>query len=219
MGMKEKNALKEYIEREGLRLLRESQASSHLEDVIGDVDEGLITLYQKKFDKLKSEEQKALDEENYAELKRIKEGQVEALRKLIMLYQKKVELLTMLGKEIESGAQEVGSKGVSVFSDKNMDEFKNEDIVQGTKIKIAGSSKYFTAEKASDANTYKVLETNIGGIQVGDILKISDTKVGSPATVTVYRKIGDRFEELKPMKFNNVTDIVKNPSTDQSTDI
>jgi hypothetical protein len=37
-------------------------------------------------------------------------------------------------------------------------------------------------------------------------------KVGGTGNVTIYRKVGDKFEELKTMKFNNVTEIVKNPS-------
>ena len=50
------------------------------------------------------------------------------------------------------------------------------------------------------------------GIEPGDFLKISDMKVGGTGQVTVYRKIGERFDELKTMKLNNVTEIVKNPS-------
>ena len=104
------------------------------------------------------------------------------------------------------------TKGVGVFNNKNLEEFKNEDIAQNTKIKIAGSSKFFIAEKVSDANTYNVLESNIAGIEPGYFLKISDIKIGGSGNVTVYRKVGDKFEELKTMKFNNVTEIVKNPS-------
>jgi hypothetical protein len=106
----------------------------------------------------------------------------------------------------------VGKKGRDFFNDKNLEEFKNEYIAKNTKIKIAGSSKFFIVEKVSDANTYNVLESNIAGIEPGDFLKISDMKVGGSGNVTVYRKVGDRFDELKTMKFNNITEIIKNPS-------
>lgn len=204
--------LKEHIQREGLKLMRESQASSHLEDVIGDIDAGLIQLYQKKFDKLKSDEEKAIEKEDYADLKRIKQDQVEALRKLIKFYEKKVEYLSKLGVEIETSAQEVGSKGISVFSNKSLNEFKNEELIKGSKVKISGGQKFFVIEKASENNAYKVLDTNIEGIESGDILALSDMKIGAPGNVRVYRKVNDRFEELKTMKFNNVTEIIKNPS-------
>ena len=206
------NILKEYIQSEGLKLIKESETLEKLETAIEDIDEGLIDLYEKKFDKLKKEEEKAIEEEEVSELKNIKDQQVEVLEKLIKFYEKKVEILNRVGNEIKNSASEVGSKGRDVFSNKDLTEFKNEEITKNTKIKIAGSSKYFIAEKVGDNNTYNVSESNIMGIEPGDFLKISDMKVGGTGQVTVYRKIGERFDELKTMKLNNVTEIVKNPS-------
>lgn len=190
----------------------EAENLKKLESTIEDIDEGLIGMYEKKFDKLKKDEEKAVADEEFSELKRIKDEQAEVLDKLIQFYEKKVEILNKIGNEIKDSANEVGAKGSGVFNDKSMDEFKNEDITKNTKIKIVGSSNFFVAEKASENNTYKVLESNIAGIEPGDFLKISDMKVGGSGSVTVYRKIKDRFDELKTMKFNNVTEIVKNPS-------
>jgi hypothetical protein len=207
------NTLKEHIQKEGLRLMNEEAENiKKLESTIEDIDEGLIDLYEKKFEKLKKDEEKAVADEEFSQLKRIKDEQVEVLDKLITFYEKKVEVLNKIGDEIKNSASEVGTKGRDVFSNKSMEEFKNEDIVQNTKIKIAGSSKFFIAEKVSENNTYNVLESNITGIEPGDFLKISDMKVGGSGSVTVYRKVGDRFDELKTMKFNNVTEIIKNPS-------
>ena len=206
------NILKEYIQTEGLKLMKESETLEKLESTISDIDEGLIDLYEKKFDKLKKDEEKAVNDENFSELKKIKDEQAEVLDKLIKFYEKKVEILNKIGDEIKGNASEVGTKGRDVFNDKNLEEFKNEDIAKNTKIKIAGSSKFFIVEKVSDANTYNVLESNIAGIEPGDFLKISDMKVGGSGNVTVYRKVGDRFDELKTMKFNNITEIIKNPS-------
>lgn len=207
------NTLKEHIQKEGLRLMNEEAENlKKLESTIEDIDEGLIDLYEKKFDKLKKDEEKAVAEEEFSQLKRIKDEQSEVLDKLIRFYEKKVEVLNKIGNEIKSSASEVGTKGRDVFSNKPMEEFKNEDITQNTKIKIAGSSKFFIVEKVSENNTYNVLESNIAGIEPGDFLKISDMKIGGSGNVTIYRKVGDRFDELKTMKFNNVTEIVKNPS-------
>jgi hypothetical protein len=206
------NILKEYIQTEGLKLIKESETLEKLESTISDIDEGLIDLYEKKFDKLKKDEEKAVNDEEFSEFKKIKDEQAEVLDKLIKFYEKKVEILNKIGDEIKDDANEVGTKGRGVFNNKNLDEFKNEDFTKGTKVKIAGSSKYFKAEKVSDVNTYNVLESNITGIEPGYFLKISDMKVGGTGNVTIYRKVGDKFEELKTMKFNNVTEIVKNPS-------
>jgi len=207
------NTLKEHIQKEGLRLMNEETENlKKLESTIEDIDEGLIDLYEKKFDKLRKDEEKAVADEEFSQLKRIKDEQAEVLDKLIKFYEKKVEVLNKIGDEIKTSASEVGTKGRDVFSNKVMEEFKNEDIAQNTKIKIAGSSKFFIVEKVSENNTYNVLESNITGIEPGDFLKISDMKVGGSGNVTVYRKVGDRFDELKTMKFKNVTEIVKNPS-------
>jgi hypothetical protein len=207
------NTLKEHIQKEGLRLMNEETENlKKLESTIDDIDEGLIGMYEKKFEKLRKDEEKAVADEEFSQLKRIKDEQAEVLDKLIKVYEKKVEVLNKIGDEIKSSASEVGTKGRDVFSNKSMEEFKNEDIAQNTKIKIAGSSKFFIVEKVSENNTYNVLESNITGIEPGDFLKISDMKVGGSGNVTIYRKVGDRFDELKTMKFNNVTEIVKNPS-------
>ena len=206
------DTLKEYIKKQGLKLMKESKTLEQLETTIEDLDEGLIDLYQKKFDSLKKEEENAIDKEEFSQLKKIKDSQVEVLDKLVSFYTKKVEVLKKISDEIKNSASEVGTKGVGVFSNKEMSEFKNEEFAKNNKIKVSGGDKYFIAEKVGENNAYSVLDTNINGINGGDFLKISDLKIGSSGTITIYRKITDRFEELKTMKFNNVTEIIKNPA-------
>jgi hypothetical protein len=207
------NILKEYIQTEGLKLMKESDDNlKKLESVVEDIEEGFLVRYENKLEALKKDEEAAIKDQDFSRLKEIKDEQIKVIDQLIKFYNKKVEILNKIGEEIKGDANEVVTKGVGVFNNKNLEEFKNEDIAQNTKIKIAGSSKFFIAEKVSDANTYNVLESNIAGIEPGYFLKISDIKIGGSGNVTVYRKVGDKFEELKTMKFNNVTEIVKNPS-------
>lgn len=207
------NILKEYIQKEGLKLMKESDDNlKKLESVVEDIEEGFLVRYENKLEALKKDEEAAIKDQNFSRLKEIKDEQITVIDQLIKFYNKKVEILNKIGEEIKGDANEVVTKGVGVFNDINLEEFKNEDIAQNTKIRIAGSSKFFKAEKVSDANTYNVLESNIAGIEPGYFLKISDIKIGGSGNVTVYRKVGDKFEELKTMKFNNVTEIVKNPS-------
>lgn len=207
------NILKEYIQKEGLRLIKESGDNlKKFESVIEDIEEGFLVRYENKLETLKKDEEAAIKDQDFSKLKEIKDEQIEVIDKLIKFYNKKVGILSKIGDEIKGDASDVVAKGIGVFNDKKLEEFKNEDITQNTKIKIAGSSKFFIAEKVSDVNTYNVLESNIAGIEPGYFLKISDIKIGGSGNVTIYRKNGDKFEELKTIKFNNVTEIVKNPS-------
>lgn len=207
------NILKEYIQKEGLRLIKESDDNlKKLESIIEELDEGFLDRYEKKLEGLKKDEKDAIEKQDFSRLKEIKDEQIKVIDELIKFYNKKVEVLSRLGKEIKGDANEVITKGVQVFNDKNLKEFQNEEILKDTKIKIVGSSSYFIAQKVSENNIYNVLESNITGIEPGYFLKISDIKIGGPGQVTVYRKSGDKFDELKTMKFNNVTEIIKNPS-------
>jgi hypothetical protein len=207
------NILKEYIQKEGLRLIKESGDNlKKFESVIEDIEEGFLVRYENKLETLKKDEEAAIKDQDFSKLKEIKDEQIEVIDKLIKFYNKKVGILSKIGDEIKGDASDVVAKGIGVFNDKKLEEFKNEDITQNTKIKIAGSSKFFIAEKVSDVNKYNVLESNIAGIEPGYFLKISDIKIGGSGNVTIYRKNGDKFEELKTIKFNNVTEIVKNPS-------
>jgi len=204
--------LKEYVHKEGLKLIKEESVNlDKLEDVLHDIDEGLIDRYEDRLSKLKSEEKDAFENEDYSNLKKVKSEQLEIVEKLIKFYEKKSKILTQIGEEIKTESEKITSKGIEVFGNKSMDEFKNEDILQGTKLKINGSSKYFTIEKVNENNNYIVLSSNIQGVEEGDYLKISDMKIGGSGEITVYRKMGDRFDELKTLKLKNVTDIVKNP--------
>ena len=207
------NILKEYIKKEGLKLIKESDESlKKLESAVFYIDQGLIDMYEKKLEVLKKDEESAVKDEEFSRLKEIKGNQVEVLDKLIKFYGKKVEILSKIRQKIQNDASQVGVEGRGVFNNKNLDEFKNEETSKGTKIKIVGSSKYFVVEKVSENNVYNVLDSNINGIEPGDFLKVLDMKVGGSGQVTVYRKSGDRFDELKIIKYNNVTEIIKNPS-------
>ena len=51
----------------------ETENLKKLESTIEDIDEGLIDLYEKKFDKLRKDEEKAVADEEFSQLKRIKD--------------------------------------------------------------------------------------------------------------------------------------------------
>ena len=123
------NILKEYIQTEGLRLMKESDDKlKKLEHIIDELDEGFLDRYEKKLEGLKKDEKAAITDQNFSRLKEIKDEQITVIDELIKFYNKKVEVLSRLGKEIKGDANEIITKGVGVFNDKNLEEFKNEDI-------------------------------------------------------------------------------------------
>jgi hypothetical protein len=213
MKIETKAQLLEFIKKQSLKLLKENEAFADLEDKVDSIDESFIEVYEKKLDKLKSAEEKAMTDENYVELQKIKEEKVVALKRLIDAYKVKTKVLEQLHDGLKQEIGELGSKGSGVFKDMQLFEFGTEDIVKGNVIKITTNSSETKLEKITDNNQYSILETNASGLKPGDVLALpTSVKVGNPADITVYRKMGDRFQELGKVKFEIIKGITKNPS-------
>lgn len=212
MKITNKAQLLEFIKKESLKLFNESQAFATIEDKLKDVDEGFVKVNEKRFDKLKGEEEKAIAKEDYPELQRIKEEKVSILGKLIVSYKKKVELLEQIRDGLKQELDELGVKGSGVFKNKSINEFNNEEFLKGQLVKIQTISSETKFEKISDNNQYKIVETNIEGLQPGDVVVLPNIKVGSSVQMPVHRKIGDRFTEIGKPALQNVKGIIKNPS-------
>jgi hypothetical protein len=213
MEIKNKAQLLEFIRQQSLKLLKENGAFADLEDKVDSVDESFIEVYEKKLDKLKSAEEKAMTDENYVELQKIKEEKVVALKRLIDAYKVKTKVLEQIHDGLKQEIGELGSKGSGVFKNKSLNEFSNEELPKGSLIKITTNSSDLKLEKITDNNQYSILETTATGLQPGDVLALPATvKIGSPAKVTVYRKIGDRFQQVGTPQLQNITAITKNPA-------
>ena len=212
-NMENYNELKKLIRNESLRLLSESQAFKHLDNVIKDIDEGFIQVNEKRLEKLKKDEQTATEKEDYVQLKQIKEEQLSSITKLVEAYKKKAEYLEQMKNGIQKELQDLGSKGNSVFKDKEVLEFKNEEFPKNQSLKLKTPKTETVLLKISDGNQFQVQKTSINEIKPGDILALpTEIKIGGDAIVTVYRKIGDKFQELNKMKMKNIQGIIKNPS-------
>lgn len=207
-----KAQLLEFIRKESLKLLKENQAFASLEDRLKDVDEGFVEVNEKRFDKLKNDEVKAIQNEEYADLQRIKQEKVVILGKLIVSYKKKVELLEQIRDGLKQELDELGVKGNGVFKDKSINEFTNEELKKGQLIKIKTISSETKFEKISDNNQYKIVTTTANGLQPGDVVVLPNIQVGSSVQITVHRKIGDRFQEVGKPTLQNIKEITKNPS-------
>lgn len=213
MEIKNKAQLLEFIRKQSLKLLKENGAFADLEDKVDSVDESFIEVYEKKLDKLKSAEEKAMADENYVELQKIKEEKVVALKRLIDAYKVKTKVLEQIHDGLKQEIGELGAKGSGVFKNKSLNEFSNEELQKGSVIKITTNSSDIKLEKITDNNQYSILETTANGLAPGDVLALPPTvKIGSPAKITVYRKIGERFQQVGSPELQNITAITKNPA-------
>lgn len=205
--------LKEFIKRESLRLLKESQAFKHLYNVIKDIDEGFIEVNEKRLEKLNKDEQAATEKEDYVQLREIKTEQLAAITKLVEAYKKKAEYLDEVKKGIQKEVENLGAQGNSVFKNKKINEFKNEDFPKNQSLLLKTQNTETVLLKIADGNQFQVQRTSIAEIKPGDIMTLpAEVKIGGDAIVTVYRKMGDRMEELNKMRMKNIQDIIKNPS-------
>jgi len=213
MKIETKAQLLEFIRKQSLKLLKENGAFAALEDKVESVDESFIEVYEKKLDKLKSAEEKAMTDENYVELQKIKEEKVIALKRLIDAYKVKTKVLEQIHDGLKQEIGELGTQGSGVFKNKTLNEFSNEELPKDTVMKITTNSSDITLKKITDSNQYSILETNASGLAPGDVLALPPmVKIGSAAQITVYRKIGDRFQEVGKPQLQNITAITKNPA-------
>lgn len=212
MEIKTKTQLLEAIRKYSLQFLKENEAFTALEDRVESIDESWIDVYEKKLAKLKSAEEKAMAEENYVELQKIKEEKVVAIKRLIDAYKLKTKTLEELHNGLKQEIGELGSQGSGVFKNKQLDEFTNEELPKDTIIQLSTNSSKIKLKKISDNNQYSVLETTAPGISPGDVLSLAPiVKIGHPAKITIYRKFNDRFKEVGSSQLETIREITKNP--------
>ena len=209
--------IRNLIKKESLRFFYHSQASFLKEDsgsvqnVIKDVDDGIIEVNEKRLTKLDGEEKKAREKEDLADLKRIKEEQVDSTEKLIRGYARKVELLTKVREELQEDMLNIQTSGSGVFKNQEMSEFNNESFEKDWGLRIDTPNTSTGLVKVMDTNAYKVIDTNIPSLEVNDLLQLPDLKIGGSGNVKVYRKVGERHENVANFKIDNITKMIKNP--------
>jgi hypothetical protein len=218
MNDKEK-IIRDLIKKESLRIIKESQAS-FLKDVSAEVKHSMedvndvIGLFEKKLDKLNNEEKSALSKEDYSELKRIKSEQMDALSKVINGYNTKVKLLNQQKTDLHSQIVDISAKGANVFNNQNMTEFENDNFKKGWVLRIETQRfKLDLVKQVEDGNNYRIVDTNIPGLESGDLAALPNLSIGGSGKVKIYRKINDRYEEIVDggMELQNIQKMVKNP--------
>lgn len=209
--------IRDLIRKESLRMIKESQASflvensDNLERVIQDIDESIIDVNEKKLEKLKNEESSAKEKEDFSEFKRIKEDQLSVIDKLIKGYSRKVELLNQLKVDLREEIIQVQQRGSGVFKNQEMSEFSNDSFQKDWALRIETPNHFMNLVKILENNAYKVVETNIKGLQVNDLLQLPNLKIGGEGKITVYREVGGRHQNVANFDVRNITKMIKNP--------
>jgi uncharacterized protein (UPF0147 family) len=223
MKITNKDQLLEFIRKESLKILNQEAFSSNeqeldvltdskietIKDKLKDLEDGFIDVNEKRLSKLEKDEDSAREKEEYVELQKVKKEKAVVLDKLILSYQKKIEYLSQTRDILNNELKELGIKGSSVFQNKEMSEFVNdENVPNNTVIKINTVSSELVLKKVSN-NSFLVVSTTAPGVKSGDIVKLSPyLKVGYQANIDIFR-------DNKPLTksiINNVTKITKNPS-------
>lgn len=222
MNDKEK-IIRDIIRKESLRMIKESQASFLVESSSEPDAEtkmsmkrvnDYISMHEKNLDKLNNEEKSAMDDEDFLTLKDIKKSQLSELTAMITTYEKKLELLNSQKQELETAFSDVDTRGAGIFKNQEMSEFNSEEFKKGWGLRIETDS-YFVdlVKQMDDTNNFKVMNSNIPGLQSGFVTAVPLLKIGGEGSMPIYRHAGgNRYEELeKPLVMRNIKRMFKNP--------
>lgn len=214
--------IRDIVRKESLRIMKESQASFLAESSPADSETKMsmkrvndyIGLLEKNLEKLNNEEKSAMDKEDYLALKDIKKSQLSELSAMIKTYEKKMELLKKQKQELEQQFDDVDSKGAGIFKNQEINEFNADGFQKGWGLRIE-TDNYFLdlVKQMEDTNNFKLVNTNVPGLQSGYVMAIPMLKIGGEGSINVYRHTGgNRYEELgKPLVIRNIRKMYKNP--------
>jgi hypothetical protein len=218
-----KKIIRDIIRKESLRMIKESQASFLVESSSEpDAETKLsmkrvndyIDMHEKNLNKLNNEEKSAMDKEDFLSLKGIKKSQLSELAAMITTYEKKLELLNFQKQELETAFSDVDIKGAGIFKNQEMIEFNAEEFQKGWGLRIETDNYFINLVKQmEDTNNFKVVNSNVPGLQNGFVAMIPPLKIGGEGKISVYRNIGgNKHEELeKPLTVRNIRKMFKNP--------
>lgn len=214
--------IRDIVRKESLRIMKESQASFLAESSPADSETKMsmkrvndyIGLLEKNLEKLNNEEKSAMDKEDYLALKEIKKSQLSELSAMIKTYEKKMELLNKQKLELEQQFDDVDSKGAGIFKNQEINEFSADGFQKGWGLRIE-TDNYFLdlVKQMDDTNNFKLVNTNVPGLQPGYVMAVPMLKIGGEGSINVYRHAGgNRYEELgKPLVVRNIRKMYKNP--------
>ena len=194
-------------------LIKESQAFKALEQQMSKVDETFIKYAQDRITELDKEMEDARKKRDFPRYKNALEEKVRAMDDLISAHKKRMEILEKMKKSISLDQQAADNQGERVFMEEKLESFANDEFQKGDRVRFESQSAFFEIEKGSEEqNQFVVQDTNVDGIKLGDVLVIQDFAIGGTARMRIYRKIGQRFEDLGETEVHNINSIVKDPA-------
>jgi len=194
-------------------LIKEDQAFDALENQLSKVEDTFISFSRSRIEELNKELDSAKEEKEFARFRRALEEKSQALSDLIDAHQKKMEILNKMHENIKSELDIANTQGEKVFSDNEFDNFNAQEFTSGQRFRIESNASFIEVEKISEeSNQFKLEDGNIKGLKSGDVLQIQDFSVGGDSKVSVYRKIGERYEKLSDFTLSNIIKITENPA-------
>lgn len=216
--------IRDLIRKESLRKIKESQASFlsessfdvSQEETLEKTMEKLnrsIDQYAKDLDKFNKDERSAIDKEDFAALRDAKLYQYDALKGMINNFEQKLDLLKQQKEALEKEMQDIDSKGANAFNNQEMDEFSNEKFKKGWVLRIETDNHFINLVKQMDeTNNYKVIGSNIPGLQNDYVAMIPNLKVAHGGELTIYAPEYGKYRELdNKLKIHKITRLIKNP--------
>jgi exonuclease VII large subunit len=194
-------------------LIKENQAFEALEQQLSKVEDTFISFSQSRIEELDKELQSAKEEKEFGRFRRALEEKSQALSDLVDAHEKKMEILRKMSESIKSEVDIANTQGEKVFSDNEIDAFDAQELQAGQRFRIESNASFIEVEKISEENNqFRLEDGNIQGLKAGDVLQIQGFSVGGDSNITVYRKIGERYEKLSDFVLSNIISIVENPA-------
>ena len=217
--------IRDLIRKESLRKIKESQASflnessfevsqeETLEKTMEKLNKS-IGQSEKDLEKYNKDERSAIDKEDFAALRDAKLYQYDALKDMITNFEQKLELLKKQKETLEMEMKDIDSKGANAFNNQEMDEFSHEGFKKGWVLRIETDNHFINLVKQMDeTNNYKVIGSNVPGLQQGFVAMIPNLKVAHGGELTIYVPENGKYRELdKKLKIHKITKLVKNPT-------
>jgi hypothetical protein len=193
--------------------INENRASfSALKDQLKDVDKILLSSYEKELDREEKMAEKHKNEKNIEEFILSVEKQRGIINKLVSSLERKVDILKNMKTSKDEEYQDSLERGVNIFKNVMLKSFDNLKYKKGQRIEFKNKSYSLALEKSKDdANVYTVLKSNIQNVQPQDVVKADNFSMGENAKITLYKLVGDKYQQVSSFEIKGVVDVVLDP--------
>ena len=193
--------------------INENRASfSVLKDQLKDVDKILLSSYEKELEKEERMADKYKNEKNIEEFILSLEKQRGLINKLVTSLDRKVDILKKMKDLKDEEYNDSLERGVNIFKNIVLKSFDNLKYKKGQNIELKNKTYSISLQKVKDdANIYSVTKSNIQNVTPEDMVKVDNFSMGENANITLYKRVGDKFEVVSTFQIKGVVDVVLDP--------